>query len=324
MLSLIMPLAIIGVVLSLIIILATLLLPTRDSQRKRELTEMVTTYARNNTTSADPQSVMTSLRTQSSARTAEVLKKRGVYDRFAVALAGAGIHMKPEEYALVMLAAGVGGGIGLFLLTFSIVAWALGMVIGLAIPMLIIRFKTARRQKKFVSELPDMLTALASGLSAGASLSQAFETVAKEAEGPMRDELTRAIMNSRLGTPIPDSLDESAVRMSCPELELVVMAIRLQSRHGGNLSELLNTVSATLRERVQMKRHVQALSAEGRLSVYVLMCLPLGMLFLMAFTRRDYFQFFIGTLPGAMMLGVGAIMLTLGYLWARSIVKVEV
>ena len=326
MTGLVLPLAIVGVVISGIVILAVLLLPSRDSQRTRELKNVIETYARSHPEESQAQSTsaLSSLKQHSAARTAALLRERGWHDKLAATLAGAGLTLKPEEFALITAGAAFVGGMALLLLTGTIAAGLLGAFIGVVIPVLVIRIKTNRRESQFLADLPDTLTALASGLSAGASLPQALDTVASEATGPMRDELSRALVNSRLGTPIPDSLDESANRMHCKDLELVVMAMRLQTLHGGNLSELLNTVAATLRERVQMTRHVKALSAEGRLSVTVLMCLPLGVLAFMAIARPDYFSFFISTFPGAVMLAVGACLLTIGYFWSRSIARVEV
>ncbi len=206
----------------------------------------------------------------------------------------------------------------------SIPAAVLGLVIGMAIPPMVLRFRASKRQARFVAEMPEMLTALASGMSAGASLPQAIEGVAADTTGPMADELNRAIIETRLGTSVPDALEQSAIRMKCKDLQLVVMAMRLQSMHGGNLTELLNTVAATLRERVQMQRHVKALSAEGRLSLMVLMSLPIVMLAFMAVVRPEYFNFFITTPKGLVMLLSGSIAMLMGFLWARSIVAVEV
>ena len=326
MATLILPLSIIGVVLSLIVIAAVLLLPNKESQRSKALTEMVETYAHNNSASEqEAKSVLTQLRQGGANRTASILASRGWTEKFAVGLTAAGISMKPEEYVLLTAGAGVGGGLVMFLLSGGqLAAGVLGFLIGFPVPVNVVRTKTSRRHAKFAADLPDLLTALASGLSAGASLPQALDSVSNEATGPMADELHRVLINSRLGMSVPDALEESSGRMKCADLELVVMAMRLQGMHGGNLAELLTTVSTTLRERVQMKRHVAALSAEGRLSVLVLMALPIGVLVYMALLRKDYFNYFITTGPGFIMLVVGGVMMLMGYLWSRSIVKVEV
>lgn len=235
------------------------------------------------------------------------------------------MSLKPEEFVLLTIGCGLGGSFGLFVvLRGSIPGALLGLVVGLAIPILTMRVKASKREAQFLYDLPDTLGAIASSLSSGASLTQAFDAVANESSGPMQEELQRIIIENRLGTSVPDALEETAIRMNCADLQMVVMAIRLQSSVGGNLSSLLKTVSTTLRERVKMARHVRALSAEGRMSLWVLMALPVLVGMFSALTRPEYFQIFLTTVPGLAMLVIGTIMMLLGYLWARSIVKVEV
>jgi tight adherence protein B len=111
-------------------------------------------------------------------------------------------------------------------------------------------------------------------LSAGLSLPQAIDTIMRDGVEPMSGEFRRALVEARLGVDIEDALDGVAERMSSKDFEWVVMAVRIQRQVGGNLSELLLTVSTTLREREFLRRQVRSLSAEGRLSAYILCGLP--------------------------------------------------
>ena len=124
----------------------------------------------------------------------------------------------------------------------------------------------------------------------------------------MQEELQRVIIENRLGTSVPDALEQTAIRMNCGDLQMVVMAIRLQSSVGGNLSTLLKTVANTLRERVKMARHVKALSAEGRMSLWVLMALPIVVAVFSALTRPGTSVFYT-TVPGVIMLVMGVLMM---------------
>lgn len=324
--SLLVPLSILGVVVALVVILALVLIPQKTPDRTAALREMVEQYrVQGETEQANDNSVITRLRVGSSNRTAQILEKRGWNDRLRAGLTAAGMSFKPEEFVLLVIGCGLGGAIGLFvLMRASIPGALLGLVAGLAVPILVMRVKASKREAAFLYELPDTLSAIASSLSSGASLTQAFDAVASESSGAMQEELQRVIIENRLGTSVPDALQETAVRMNCADLRMVVMAIRLQSSVGGNLSTLLKTVATTLRERVKMERHVRALSAEGRMSLWVLMALPVVVGIFSALTRPDYFQIFLTTVPGIAMLIIGTIMMLLGYLWARSIVKVEV
>lgn len=323
--ALILPLAIVAIVAAGIILLALLILPTRQSERSKALSQLVADYAR------DPEAVkqanmplLQKVRIGSTDRTAKFLEKRGWADKLRQSLSSAGMSLKPEEFVLVIIGTAFAGMLAMFFLSQTIPACVLGLFLGAAAPLIFLRIKVSRREASFLSELPDTLTAIASGMSAGSSLAQSIEGVAKESSGPMGDELQRALIQMRLGTSVPDALEESASRMHCDDLLLVVMAMRLQSSHGGNLADLLKTVAATLRERVQMKRHVSALSAEGRLSMWVLLVLPLFVLAYMAVIRPEYFNLFLTTSIGIALLSGCAIMMFIGYIWARSIVRVEV
>ncbi|MGB5015859.1 MAG: type II secretion system F family protein [Candidatus Nanopelagicales bacterium] len=315
-----------AIVIAAISLLALVALPSKRAKGQQQLVERVQQYAPTPHTGVTMNpSVITRLRVHGEHQAANVPSHQGWSERLGAGLMSAGMTLKPEEFLLLSATGGFVGGLGLFLLAHaSIPAGILGAAIGLAVPAIVLRLKASRRQARFVTEMPDMLTALASGLSAGAALGQALESVASESTGPMGDELNRVIIESRLGTSVPDALEATSERMHCPDLGLVVMAMRLQGMHGGNLSELLNTVAATLRERVQMQRHVRALSAEGRMSLMVLMALPVLVLAFIAVVRPEYFHFFISTVIGMMMLGLVAIMMLCGYLWARTIVNVEV
>ncbi|MFZ1855403.1 MAG: type II secretion system F family protein [Candidatus Nanopelagicales bacterium] len=315
-----------AMVIAAISLLALVALPSKRTQSQQQLVERVQQYAPAPQTGVNMNtSVIARLRVHGEHQAAQVLSHQGWSERLGAGLTSAGMTLKPEEFLLLSASGGFAGGLGLFLLAHaSIPAAVLGAAIGLAVPAVVLRLKASRRQARFIAEMPDMLTALASGLSAGAALGQALESVASESTGPMGDELNRVIIETRLGTSIADALEATSGRMHCPDLGLVVMAMRLQGMHGGNLSELLNTVAATLRERVQMQRHVRALSAEGRISLLVLMALPFLVLAFIAVVRPEYFHFFISTVIGLMMLGMVAIMMLCGYLWARTIVNVEV
>ncbi len=323
---LVLPLSIAGVVIALFVILAVLLIPRKESTPTTALREMVEQYAGPGSASQVSQpSVVTRLRVGGSARTAQMLANRGWTERLRAGLAAAGMSLKPEEFVLLIIGCGIGGGIGMFVIgRGSIPGLLLGFFIGLAVPILVMRIKASRREAAFIYELPDALSALASSLSAGSSLIQAVDAVAQESSGPMQEELQRIVIENRLGTSIPDAVEETAIRMNCGDLKMVVMAVRLQTSVGGNLSQLMKTVASTLRERVTMARHVRALSAEGRMSLWVLMALPIVVGAFSAVTRPEYFQLFYTTLPGIVMLIASVIMMILGYLWARSIVKVEV
>ena len=131
---------------------------------------------------------------------------------------------------------------------------------------------------------------MSGSLSAGLSLAQSVDTIVKEGADPISTEFRRVIVESRLGVPLEDSLEGVAERMESKDFEWVVMAIRIQRQVGGNLAELLLQVAATLREREYLRRQVLALSAEGRLSAWILGGLPPVFLLYLSVTKPDYVE----------------------------------
>ena len=219
----------------------------------------------------------------------------------------------------------LGCGLGLLLLSgFSLIAGLLGVCIGFAIPYMFLALKRNRRRAAFYAALPDTLQMVAGSLAAGHSLPQAFDAVVKETDGPMSDELGRALVAARLGADFEDALEAVARRMECEDLAWVVMAIRIQHDVGGNLSEILMTVSTTLRERERLRRQVQVLSAEGRISAVILGSLPVAFAVYLSIVRPDYLGQLFDSAFGIALVAVGVGLFIGGAFWLRATVKVEV
>lgn len=203
-------------------------------------------------------------------------------------------------------------------------AIVVGLAVGLIAPVIFLKFKAGRRSKKFERQLPDVLTLIASSLSTGFSLAQAIDAITRDAQEPSGKEFSRALAETRIGSDIEDSLGRLAERMASTNLEWTVMAIRIQRQVGGNLAETLRTTAKTLRDREALTRQVQALSAEGRLSAYILIALPVGLLGYMLLVNRSYISLLWTSLMGLGMSTAGVIALVVGVFWMRKVVKVEV
>ena len=206
----------------------------------------------------------------------------------------------------------------------SLVAVVLGAVAGFFLPGLALRFLANRRGKKFDSQLPDVLTLVASSLSTGFSLPQALDAVAKDTADPAAKEFSRTLAETRIGADIGDALERMASRMSSENMRWTAMAIRIQREVGGNLAETLRTTAKTLREREELRRHVRALSAEGRLSAYILIALPIGIFLYTMQTNRSYIELLWTTPMGIAMIIAGIISLGIGVFWMRKVVDVQV
>ena len=136
--------------------------------------------------------------------------------------------------------------------------------------------------------------------------------------------MRRAIIEARLGVQMETALEAVATRMKSIDFSWVVMAIRIQREVGGNLAEVLTTVAATMRERERLRRQVSSLSAEGRLSAWILGALPVVFTLFLLLTRPDYLAPLFNTPLGLVMLTVASILLIVGILWLVKLVKVEV
>jgi tight adherence protein B len=254
-----------------------------------------------------------------------VVSARGFEARLTRKLEAAGVPMRPAEWLILHTGVLVVTGILFALLSGGGgVATLLGLVLGGVAPWLFLAFKEGRRTTAFLERMPDTLQLMAGGLRAGHSLPQSVDAVVREGSEPIAGEFNRALIETRLGVPIEDALDGVATRMRSVDFEWVVMAIRIQRDVGGNLAEVLSTVSTTLRERARLRRQVRVLSAEGRLSAWILGLLPVAFFGYLVMLRREYVRPLWHDSIGIVMIVGMLVMLAVGALWLRKVVKVEV
>ncbi len=245
--------------------------------------------------------------------------------RIAQRLEGADVALKPAEWLLLHAGIAIGAGlVGALLGGGSILLGAAFLAVGAVGPWIYLGLKRARRLAAFNSSLADTLQLMAGSLSAGLSLAQSIDTIVREGSEPITSEFKRVVIESRLGVTLEDSLEGVASRMESKDFEWVVMAIRIQREVGGNLAELLLTVAATLRERDYLRRHVKALSAEGRLSCYILGGLPPAFLLYLTLSRPDYVRPMYTTPLGWLLCAAMGLLLTVGVVWMSKVAKVDV
>ncbi len=250
---------------------------------------------------------------------------RGFEAKVADRLEGAGMALKASEWLLLHLGiAFTAGLLGLLLSGGNPLGLILFLVLGAIGPWVYLSLKRSRRLKAFDANLADTLQLMAGSLSAGLSLAQSMDTIVREGNEPITSEFKRVIAESRLGVPLEDALDGVATRMQSKDFTWVVMAIRIQREVGGNLAELLLKVAGTLREREYIRRHVAALSAEGRLSCWILGGLPPAFLGYLTLTKPDYVNPLYTEPIGWLMLIGMAILLTVGIFWMMKVAKVEI
>jgi len=257
---------------------------------------------------------------------AEVLRRNRDLDaRISTRLEAAGSELTSSEWLLVHGAVFfVSGLVGLLLGGGNLVLGLVFLLLGLAGPWVYLGLRRSRRRKAFDSGLPETLQLMSGSLAAGLSLHQSVDTIVREGVEPIASAFRRVLVETRLGVTLEDALEGVAERFESKDFAWVVMAIKIQRQVGGNLAELLDTVAATMREREYMRRQVNALAAEGKLSAWVLGGLPpLFMLYLLM-TNYDYvIVMFHEPIGWAMLLGAATI-LGVGVFWMSRLVKVEV
>jgi tight adherence protein B len=251
-------------------------------------------------------------------------RAQGFSEKLDAQLEAAGSNLRSGECVVATVGGGLLGAVlGAAMLRNLILAGVIGVVGALA-PTIVLRMRLNQRSDKMREQLPDVLTIMASSLRAGHSFLQALDTVAREIPAPAQVEFQRLVAEIRLGRPAEDALEALADRVGSSDFRWAVLAVNIQREVGGNLAEILDNVSDTLRERAMMRRQIKVLTAEGRLSAWVLALLPFALALYMFAVNPEYISLLFTSQIGLIMLGVGGVLLVLGILWMRKIVDIDV
>lgn len=255
--------------------------------------------------------------------TEDFAQRQGILVKVERALERADLPLRPAE-ALFFHGAGV---LILSLGAFALAGFTLGVIVLVVagiLPPAVVNFIASRRSKAFQSSLPDTLQLLSGSLRAGYSLLQGVEAVSKEVQDPMGKELRRVMTEARLGREVEDALEAVADRMASADFAWAVMAVRIQREVGGNLSELLLTVSDTMVHRERLRRDVAALTAEGKISAIILGLLPIGLGAFMWISNPVYMKPLGATTMGNVLLGVAIVAGVAGFAWMKKIININI
>jgi tight adherence protein B len=252
-------------------------------------------------------------------------------------LARADLKLKVSEYLAIWVGCIVGVPVGMFVLGFvlpslhSPIVLLFGVIIGFFAPRMWLGRRKSGRLKAFNKQLPDTITLVANALRAGSSFLQAIELVVRESRPPIATEFGRVIREVNLGLPFETALENMVRRIKSDDFELMSTAIAIQYQVGGNLAEILDSIAFTIRERVRIKGEIQTLTAQQRLSGYVVAGLPFALAgFIYLAAPRFFDPMFdakvaIGGLPaGAILLGVAVLMMGIGFTAIQKIVDIQV
>jgi tight adherence protein B len=306
-----------------------LAIDSRFTYRKRELSEIVAAYGPAQNATARK----TIIAQEKQARPAQaalqftdrLLKANGWGQRLALRLDRAGLPIRANEWLVLQIGSVVALTALLVVLGANLIIAVLVCCAAVAVvPHLWLSYRINKRRADFLAQLPDALQVLAGSLATGYSLDQALDALLVDAPEPLAGELGRAASEARLAVPLDTALSDSAQRMQLEEFDWAVMAIQVQRTVGGSLAEVLRNVASTIRKRAALRRQVRVLSAEGRISAYILIALPLFMVTFFLLFKPQYFHPMYTSPGGVMALFVGAVFMVVGWFWMRKLVKVDV
>jgi tight adherence protein B len=265
------------------------------------------------------------------------VERRSFGANLARDIARADLRLRVSEYLLVWAVSIVAVPAGFLLLSFLLpglrnpIVILLGVLIGIYLPRYWLSRRRSSRLSAFDEQLPDTITLLSNSLRAGSSFLQATELVVRETPPPVSTEFGRVIREVNLGLPFDTALDNMVRRMRSDDLELLATAIAIQHQVGGNLAEILDTIAFTIRERVRIKGEIRTLTAQQRLSGYVVGFLPLFLLTFLFVAAPQFMRpmflnppAILGLPAGVVILAIGGFMMFMGFMLIRRIVDIDV
>jgi len=252
--------------------------------------------------------------------------KSSMGDRVSRELARADLKFKVAEYYALVFMSTVVAALAAYLIQPYPASALIGAVIGFLIPRFYVKRQQTVRLNKFNDQLSDMLNLMVNGLRAGYSTMQALEAVSRELPAPISDEFHRVVQEMQIGIPMDKALDNLLRRIPSEDLDFVITAINVQRKVGGNLSEILDTISFTIRERVRIKGEIRVMTAQVRTSATVLSLIPVFLTAALWFISPEYIGSFFdrGPLCGWAAVGTVVGMIASGYMVMMKIADIEV
>lgn len=249
------------------------------------------------------------------------------FENISKDLARADTKLRPTEYLGLMAVACIGMGIGATFLFDSWIFGLVGGVLGLFVPGFYIGRKKNSRLHQFEDQIADMLNLTVNGLRAGYSIMQALEAVAKEMPAPTCLEMRRVVQEVQIGLPLDTGFDNLLRRMPSADLKLVITAMNIQREVGGNLAEILDTISHTIRERVRIKGEIRVLTAQQMITGYLIAFLPFALGGFIYLSNRTYIMNFFD--PKTAMCGIpmvicAVLLVVVGFIAVKKIVQIDV
>lgn len=243
--------------------------------------------------------------------------------RFADTLEMSGIKFSPQEFITLWLCTTFGPIVLGFLFSMHTLAVIALTIIGFAIPPIMVNQARVKREQLFNKQLGDALTIMGNCMRAGYSFQQAMDSVAREMQPPVSTEFARVVKEINYGVPMETSLTNMVNRVNNKDMELLVAAVLTSAQVGANLSDLLDTIAATVNERIRMREEIQVMTAQGRMSGIVIGLLPVFIVLFMMVSNPTYFLDFAADPLGQILLGLSVVMEIIGFIVINKIVDLK-
>jgi len=254
----------------------------------------------------------------------KVFAARSFTRKMEIELMKADIPLRGEEFIMINFLLMAGLGLLLLLITRNAILGWFGAVAGFVAPRVVVKRIKLKRIQKFNSQIGDALVVMSNSLRAGFSFLQALEMVSREMPPPVADEFSRTLREMNLGTPTEEALLNLTSRVESEDLDLVITAVLIQRQVGGNLSEVLDNISHTIRERIRIKGEIKTLTAQGRISGIIVGVLPIVIGLILAVINPGYIGALFVTPAGWAMLITGVISQIIGIALIKKTVDIKV
>ncbi len=265
----------------------------------------------------------------------KALAGRGIGSKIRERIAKADLKLRVAEYVILQIVATIGVGFAAyFFFNRNMILGILGALLGLRLPRIYTSMVATRRLRAFDNQLSDTLNLWVNSLRSGYSVLQGMEAIATELPAPVSTEFERVVQEVRLGLSLTQALDNMVRRIPSEDLDLVVTAVNIQREVGGNLAEILAIISFTIRERVRIKGEIRTLTAQGRISGWVVGLLPVGLALILYRINPGYVsEIWVKEPPyiipevfpcGWIVIGLGMVMVAAGVFAIMKIVDIEV
>ena len=246
-----------------------------------------------------------------------------ISDKFRRYLLSSGVKLKPQEFIVIWFGTGFLIPFIYYLLMNSMTSTFLVMIVGIAIPPMYVEYAKNKRAKIFNLQLSQALLIISNSLRSGFTFRHALARVAQDLPDPISEEFKRVIREVNYGAKLDDSLSDLADRMNSEELKMINSAVSIQQKAGGNLAHVIEMVSITITDRINIKKTITTLTAQGRMSGMIIGLLPVFMLLVLMLVSPSYISIFFETKVGMIMLIVSGILELIGFMFIKKIVDIE-